>query len=193
MSLTPWSQVAHPDAVDFLRSSLGMLFESSPILDNKLAPELAQSITSSIPERRPKSYSELIDLSSSHIKAWNPEERASFIAGHPRIGEVSNLSTLSAAEQATKATPPEVLSRLEYLNAQYERAFPGLRYITFVNGRSRAQIVPEMEGVLELQGGGEKEVGVRELGSSEWTSELDRAIDDVVLIAKSRLRNLGVE
>lgn len=31
------------------------------------------------------------------------------------------------------------------LNALYEEAFPGLRYITFVNGRSRAEIIPELE------------------------------------------------
>lgn len=31
------------------------------------------------------------------------------------------------------------------LNALYEQAFPGLRYITFVNGRTRAEIIPELE------------------------------------------------
>lgn len=31
------------------------------------------------------------------------------------------------------------------LNSLYEDAFPGLRFITFVNGRSRAEIVPELE------------------------------------------------
>jgi 2-oxo-4-hydroxy-4-carboxy--5-ureidoimidazoline (OHCU) decarboxylase len=33
----------------------------------------------------------------------------------------------------------------QVLNSLYEDAFPGLRYITFVNGRSRAEIVPELE------------------------------------------------
>jgi 2-oxo-4-hydroxy-4-carboxy--5-ureidoimidazoline (OHCU) decarboxylase len=31
------------------------------------------------------------------------------------------------------------------LNAFYEETFPNLRFITFVNGRSRAEIVPELE------------------------------------------------
>jgi len=31
------------------------------------------------------------------------------------------------------------------LNAFYEETFPNLRYITFVNGRTRAEIVPELE------------------------------------------------
>ena len=45
--------------------------------------------------------------------------KAAFVAGHPRIGEVHNLSRLSAGEQAAAATPPEVLARLAHLNACY--------------------------------------------------------------------------
>jgi len=37
------------------------------------------------------------------------------------------------------------------LNALYEESFPGLRYITFVNGRSRAEIIPEIEVSPSLQ------------------------------------------
>jgi len=36
------------------------------------------------------------------------------------------------------------------LNAFYEETYPNLRYITFVNGRSRAEIVPELEVHLSL-------------------------------------------
>ena len=36
-------------------------------------------------------------------------------------------------------------ARSQVLNSLYEDAFPGLRFITFVNGRSRADIVPEIE------------------------------------------------
>lgn len=31
------------------------------------------------------------------------------------------------------------------LNSLYEESYPGLRYTTFVNGRSRAEIAQEME------------------------------------------------
>lgn len=31
------------------------------------------------------------------------------------------------------------------LNALYEEAYPGLRFVTFVNGRPRADIIPEMQ------------------------------------------------
>lgn len=76
------------------------------------------------------------------------------------------------------------ISRLRDLNAVYERLFPGLRYITFVNGRSRAQIVPEMEDLL---GGDER---VRERGSEEWKTECERAVGDVWKIGRKRLDGL---
>ena len=76
----------------------------------------------------------------------------------------------------------------------YERRYPGLRYITFVNGRSRAEIKDEMEVMLGLAGdGGEDgEVEHVEFGGPEWIKELDRAVVDVGKIAKSRLRALGI-
>lgn len=102
---------------------------------------------------------------------------------------------LSQQEQAAKATAPEVLRRLEVLNRLYERKYPGLIYITFVNGRTRAEIRDEMEKKLGVGSGdweGDGEVEPLEVGGVEWTGELDRAIRDVGLIAKSRLRALGV-
>ncbi|KAF8478250.1 Oxo-4-hydroxy-4-carboxy-5-ureidoimidazoline decarboxylase [Gautieria morchelliformis] len=175
-----------------LARALSTLFEPSAVLLEKLVPELASqslSITT---------YSSLIDLAVTTISSWDTHTRAAFIAAHPRIGEVGNLSHLSRQEQAAKATPPDVLARLAQLNAMYERRYPGLRYITFVNGRSRAEIRDEMEGVLggagDREGGGEGvggEVMPVEVGGSEWMKELDRAVVDVGRIAKSRLAALG--
>lgn len=193
MSLQPWKELGDEDPTTFLSHSLGVLFESSDILEAELVANLAEIITKSPPESRPKSYSDLIDLSLGDISTWDDLERAAFIAGHPRIGEVKGLSELSAAEQASKATPPEVLARLEYLNSQYEKAFPGLRYITYVRGRSRAEIIPEMEAVLELDTGEEQDGGIYFPGTDEWVKELDRAIGDIGLIAKARLQNMGLE
>jgi 2-oxo-4-hydroxy-4-carboxy--5-ureidoimidazoline (OHCU) decarboxylase len=193
MSLQPWKELNDEDLSTFLSYSLGILFESSDILEAELVPNLAETIMKLSPESRPTSYSELIDLSLRDVGTWDDLERAAFIAGHPRIGEVKGLSELSAAEQASKVTPPEVLARLEYLNSQYEKAFPGLRYITYVRGRSRAEIIPEMEAVLELDTGEEQDVGIYFSGTDEWIKELDRAIGDVGLIAKARVQNMGLE
>ncbi|KAI0675508.1 OHCU decarboxylase-domain-containing protein [Trametes maxima] len=178
-----------------LARALALLFESSPILYSTLVPALASYIQDTPPIL---SYPALIDAALAVIASWPDAQKAQFIAGHPRIGGVKGLSTLSAQEQAAKATPPEVLARLAHLNALYERKYLGLVYITFVNGRSRAEVKDEMENVLGLEHSVSADeppltnVESVEVGGSEWTKELERAVADVGRIAKSRLNALGV-
>lgn len=190
---------ALPQAHSPLAVALSILFEPSPILLSTLEPQVAKKLAST----PITTYSELIDIALSIIKGWDKVLRSQFIAGHPRIGETKNLSSLSAKEQgaipAVAPTPPEVLARLGHLNACYERQYPGLRYITFVNGRSRAAIAEEMEGVLGIEHSlspDEPTVDGFEavhVGKDEWAAELNRAVGDVGLIAKSRLKALDVE
>ncbi|KAI0091723.1 Oxo-4-hydroxy-4-carboxy-5-ureidoimidazoline decarboxylase [Irpex rosettiformis] len=175
-----------------LTTALSVLFEPSIVLFTHLAPQVQKHLQkSSI-----SSYHELLTVASNLISGWDEGLKVQFIAGHPRIGEVSNLSKLSAQEQAAKATPPEVLARLAHLNACYEYRYPGLIYITFVNGRSRAQIMEEMEDVLGFARSLSADEpppsssGIISRGSEEWKSELDRAVKDVCKIAESRVRGL---
>jgi 2-oxo-4-hydroxy-4-carboxy--5-ureidoimidazoline (OHCU) decarboxylase len=188
-------------------SILTQLFEHSDILINKLIPDLLQSMQNTpliIDTIYPTDV--LIDRAIAIIHAWDADSQAQFIIAHPRIGEVKQLSALSAKEQSgglsatTRVeTPPEVLVRLEHLNACYERVYSGLRYITFVNGRSRAAVAEEMEDKLQLghpleaypDGPPLNEPAVESLrcvaqGSEEWSNELQRAVDDIGRIAKSR-------
>ena len=173
-----------------LATVLSILFEPSPVLLTKLVPEVASH--SSLPT----TYASLIDLAVNTIASWDAHSQATFISGHPRIGELTNLSHLSQQEQAAKATPADVLDRLAFLNVVYEQRYPGLRYITFVNGRSRAEIRDEMERMLRMSGQEEERISEEivpvEVGGREWMAELNRAIVDVGQIAKSRLRALGV-
>lgn len=183
-----------------LAVALSILFEPSPTLLSTLEPQIAQLLPK-IPAIT--SYVQLIDLSLSQISAWDKALKGQFIAGHPRIGESKNLSSLSAKEQGAAstvaATPPEVLARLAELNEQYERRYPGLRYITFVNGRTRAEIAQEMESRLGSEdrspytGQPAESVTPVEVEGEEWSAELERAIQDIGLIAKSRLSALGVK
>ena len=183
-----------------LANALTTLFEYSQILISRLEPELAASFRSG---SKISSYPELIDLALAHIEAWDVESQALFIAGHPRIGESDKLSILSTKEQGLGAhrvnpTSPEVLGRLTHLNQCYETMYPGLRYITFVNGRSRAEILEEMEGVLHFEHYLSPASPVLEdlvpvdVTSEAWRSELARAIRDVGRIAQSRLNALGI-
>ncbi|TFK26238.1 hypothetical protein FA15DRAFT_755251 [Coprinopsis marcescibilis] len=183
-----------------LATALSALFEHSPILVSFLEPHLHDVLKSEPPLQ---SYQRLIDLSLQEISKWDIPSQSEFISGHPRIGESTNLSKLSAREQGlqgVKPTPPEVLARLAYLNAAYEHKYPGLRYITFVNGRSRAAISEEMEDVLgwghSLSPTEPSLDTINPVYSSsdvQWRFELERAVRDVGLIASSRLKSLGVE
>ncbi|HEY8028846.1 MAG TPA: 2-oxo-4-hydroxy-4-carboxy-5-ureidoimidazoline decarboxylase [Gaiellaceae bacterium] len=90
------------------------------------------------------------------------DEKAEALAAHPRIGERST-------EQ--HGDDPAVLAELAELNREYEERF-GFRFVVFVNGRSRAEIVPELRRRLE---------NTRE-------QELDTGLDALVSIAEDRWR-----
>ncbi|KAI5953157.1 hypothetical protein KGF54_002528 [Candida jiufengensis] len=66
------------------------------------------------------------------------------ISAHPRLGAPKGtaLSEHSSEEQK-KLEGIQV--KLQELNTKYEQTFPGLRYVVFVNGRSRDEIITNME------------------------------------------------
>lgn len=71
------------------------------------------------------------------------------IAAHPRLGAPKKgkvvLSAHSLAEQKSlSASSPEETAMLQQLNEDYEKTFPGLRYVVFVNGRPRSVIMENM-------------------------------------------------
>ena len=131
---------------------------------------------------------------------WDLSAQSQFISGHPRIGENKNISKLSAKEQGSGVVPtsPEVLARLGHLNACYEIRYPGLRYITFVNGRTRLAIAQEMEDMLGIPHSLSPDdpsldsISFVDTSSEEWKTELGRAVLDIGSIAKSRLGALGL-
>ena len=183
-----------------LAVALEILFEHSPILIKTLEPQLSDILKNS--SHPLESYTQLINYAIEQIKTWDLSAQSQFISGHPRIGENKNLSKLSAKEQQSSGviipTSPEVLARLSHLNAYYETRYPGLRYITFVNGRTRLEIAEEMEDMLSLPHTLSPDsppfdtIHPVDIASEEWKRELDRAVHDIGLIAKSRLGTLGV-
>ncbi|KAA8568071.1 hypothetical protein EYC84_008484 [Monilinia fructicola] len=88
---------------------------------------------------------QLIELSESAL----PSDRDwldKILGSHPRLGEKKVESQQSRAEQAQLNTgPTEEAEKLEALNKEYEKTFPGLRYVVFVNGRSRPVIFEDMQ------------------------------------------------
>lgn len=91
------------------------------------------------------------ELEASSGKPLDPRI-SKIIAAHPRLGAPKpsqpgeKLSEHSAAEQKSLADAAE---QLGYWNEKYEETFPGLRYVVFVNGRSRDAIMKNMKARIE--------------------------------------------
>jgi 2-oxo-4-hydroxy-4-carboxy--5-ureidoimidazoline (OHCU) decarboxylase len=101
------------------------------------------------------------------LAALPEEDRVDALAHHPPIG-APNLSGRSAVEQGADADP-EVLAELAELNDAYEERF-GFRFVVFVDGRPRAEIVPVLR---------------ERLGRTQ-EEELETACDELVAIAVDR-------
>jgi 2-oxo-4-hydroxy-4-carboxy--5-ureidoimidazoline (OHCU) decarboxylase len=81
------------------------------------------------------------------------DDQVAALATHPRIGEPSD-------EQ--RGAEPEVLAELARLNEEYERRF-GFEFVVFVNGRTRAELLPVLRERLERTRDEELQTGLREL------------------------------
>ena len=113
----------------------------------------------------------LIRRARDALAAMTEAQRIAVLDAHPRIGATQGLSPHSAAEQRSEETvDAATLATLERLNDQYERTF-GFRFVVFVAGRSRADIVP----VLRAR-----------LGRSR-TEELAAGLEEFLAIARDRL------
>ncbi|KAI4258628.1 MAG: hypothetical protein LQ352_001163 [Teloschistes flavicans] len=85
---------------------------------------------------------ELSDSSSSSDSKW----LESILAAHPRLGQSNVESSQSRAEQTQlNSDEHSSASSLADLNTLYEQTFPGLRYVVFVDGRSRSIIMDDMQ------------------------------------------------
>lgn len=102
----------------------------------------------------------LIARASAILAAMTDAERIAVLNAHPRIGETGGLSLRSAAEQGG-ITDGQTLRALETLNADYERRF-GFRFVVFMNGRSRAEIVPVLRARLGRSRDQELATGIAE-------------------------------
>ena len=80
-------------------------------------------------------------------------DQVAALATHPRIGEPS---------EEQRGAEPEVLAELVRLNEDYERRF-GFAFVVFVNGRTRAELLPVLRKRLQRDRSDELETGLREL------------------------------
>jgi 2-oxo-4-hydroxy-4-carboxy--5-ureidoimidazoline (OHCU) decarboxylase len=104
------------------------------------------------------------------IAELSEAEQREALNAHPAIG-ARNLSDRSAAEQG-RGGHPAVLTQLAYLNQVYEEKF-GFRFVVFVDGRTKSEILEVLQGRLER---------TRE-------EELEAGLHELVAIARDRWRN----
>jgi 2-oxo-4-hydroxy-4-carboxy-5-ureidoimidazoline decarboxylase len=95
-------------------------------------------------------------------------EQLEALDAHPAIGARAGLSERSAAEQGADADPV-ILTELAYLNQVYEEKF-GFRFVVFVDGRPKKEVLEVLRGRLER---------TRE-------QELETALGELVAIARDR-------
>jgi 2-oxo-4-hydroxy-4-carboxy--5-ureidoimidazoline (OHCU) decarboxylase len=89
-------------------------------------------------------------------------DQVAALATHPRIGEPS---------EEQRGAEPDVLEELARLNAEYERRY-GFEFVVFVDGRTRAELLPVLRQRLGNTREQELETGLRELcaiARNRWT------------------------
>lgn len=122
---------------------LDLLFEPSTQLHTLSVPLLHEQEFRSYDDLISAVGIQLTDLSespSSSDTVW----LEGILGSHPRLGAKKVESAQSQAEQAQLQGTSEESDQLRSLNEEYERRYPGLRYVVFVNGRSRPVIMEDM-------------------------------------------------
>jgi len=145
-------------------ASVAPLFEGAPTFLARLA--------AARPYGTPDAF---FERAEAIARAMPEGARIELLDAHPRIGAApAELSALSRREQRAGASVGGLTAELERLNDDYEARF-GFRYCVFVEGRSRADLVP----------------GFREALDRDREAELARGLHDVVAIARDRYRRLA--
>jgi 2-oxo-4-hydroxy-4-carboxy--5-ureidoimidazoline (OHCU) decarboxylase len=102
-------------------------------------------------------------------RGLSDDEKKEVLDAHPAIGGKAT-SERSRREQGSD-DDPQVVAELAELNAAYEKKF-GFRFVVFVNGRPRREIVPIL----------------RERSARTREQELETGVDELVQIAVDRWR-----
>jgi len=103
-----------------------------------------------------------LEVAEEVALALAEDNQVAALAAHPRIGEPS---------EEQRGAEPEVLAELARLNEEYERRF-GFSFVVFVNGRTRAELVPVLRERLARRRAEELEAGLRalcEIARDRWT------------------------
>ncbi|KAK4174333.1 Oxo-4-hydroxy-4-carboxy-5-ureidoimidazoline decarboxylase [Triangularia setosa] len=137
-------------------STLDLLFEPTSELHSLALPTIRTCSFGSYDELIDTLRGQLLTLASEVQDNSDGKKKLHHVLGsHPRLGapkakkqgeKEEELSEQSRHEQRQlRGGDEKEARRLAELNEEYERTFPGLRYVVFVNGRGRGVIMEDME------------------------------------------------
>jgi 2-oxo-4-hydroxy-4-carboxy-5-ureidoimidazoline decarboxylase len=145
--------------------------------------EAAEPLANALYDARPfRSYGELLDRAEGVALQLAEDQQVEVVNAHPPIGaSPDRVSEQSYREQGyaheaalDRAQLAETYAALAELNQAYEARF-GFRFVVFVNGRPKADIVDLLRQRLN---------GCRR-------DELRTAVSELLAIARDRLRKLS--
>ena len=147
-----------------MRVEIEQVFERSPEVTRRLLKVVR-------PSDEPQA---IVGKAREIIGGLREADLIATLNAHPRIGaNPTSLSPLSRREQSGDADVA-TLQALAAMNEEYERTF-GFRFVVFVAGRSKAEIVPVM----------------RERLRRTRAEELATGIDEFLAIARDRLERIA--
>lgn len=126
------------------------MFERAPVLVDRLADEAPFPTADAA-----------IARATTLLDAMTQGDRIAVLDAHPRIGADRRVLSADSAREQGADDDPAVLARLAELNDLYERRF-GFRFVVFVAGRPKAEIVPILERRLRRTRDEELATGIAE-------------------------------
>ena len=129
---------------------LQRVFERAPALVDRLAAEAPFGSADAV-----------IARADALLAAMTERDRIAVLDAHPRIGADRRALSADSLREQGSDEDSAVLRELAELNDDYERRF-GFRFVVFVAGRSKAEIVPVLERRLERSREEELATGIAE-------------------------------
>jgi 2-oxo-4-hydroxy-4-carboxy--5-ureidoimidazoline (OHCU) decarboxylase len=128
------------------RAELDAVFERAPGLADRVRGDDAEAIVASARDT---------------LQRMSEAERIGVLNAHPRIGaDASSLSDSSRREQGGDAGGATI-EQVRRLNDEYEQKF-GFRFVVFVHGRSKTEIIPVLKERLARTRAQELATGIEE-------------------------------
>ncbi|KAI3627119.1 hypothetical protein CBS14141_001120 [Malassezia furfur] len=150
--VVPASEIPTAEARSLARTLQVLLYLPYDVATT-LGEQCKEAIADLPEDSQPLTYDGLVDVARFCVEeepGWSEQQQTQLLSGFPHVKRDARLANLYA---------------------QFERQFPGLRYVAAT--RTSAQVTDELESILHRTASSH----VHDAGSSAWISELERNMD----------------